>query len=336
MKTETKFIWKKAQSYESQWDMQDDKMGLNVGCSFVPNGQYDLYQPLLAAQQAPYELGYVAYSIRHRHLGLQTDKTKKMWSIDIDNQRPFSVGDALSMKKPSTREMLGCAKSISSQPQNGSQRRRRAINELLVRRIQRWIIDYGLLSNKSTIYLDEWTTTSLEFEWIFTYSSLMQNLVNDRNLSSDQEVLFREGVEENIYSVMKLGEATDLINSLIGKRLKLHTESYYNNFEYSLMPNSLTGALWMIVANHLKNKIFFTPCINQFTPCLRFLADTRPGRRGHAACSNKCKQRAFYWKSKNKLVKSSIFTNDLLIIKNALSNKDMRLSDPFGQIKSMK
>ena len=77
MNTRTKFIWKKAQSYSSHWKMHDEKKGLYVGCSFLPSGQYDLYQPLLSAETAPYELGYIAYSIRHRHLGMQTNKTKK-------------------------------------------------------------------------------------------------------------------------------------------------------------------------------------------------------------------------------------------------------------------
>ncbi|MBI52240.1 MAG: hypothetical protein CL779_03370 [Chloroflexi bacterium] len=336
MDTQTKFIWKVAESYRADWRTTDNNNGLQVGYSFTPNGQYQLYQPFLAAEHAPYELGYVAYSIRHRHLGIQTDKTKKLWNAELANGSSFSISDALSMKNPSTREMLGSSKSIVIDPQNASQKRRRAINDLLIKRISNWVTSYGLLSNKTTIYLDEWTTTSLEFEWIFTYSSLIRNLINTKNFSSETDVLFRPGIEENFPTAMKLGEATKLINDFIASRLNAHTESHYSNFEYTLMPNHLTGAMWMIVANHLKNKIFYMPCINQFTPCLQFLPDSRPGRQGNPACSNACRQRAFYWKQNSDLISIISNCNESAILYNALLEKDARLSDPFGQIKSMK
>lgn len=336
MNTRTKFIWKKAQSYSSHWKMHDEKKGLYVGCSFLPSGQYDLYQPLLSAEAAPYELGYIAYSIRHRHLGMQTNKTKKLWNVQIEGQSSFSINQALSMKRPSTREMLGCAKSVTAHPENASQKRRRAINDLLIKRIHRWVQRYGLLSNKSNIFLDEWTTTSLEFEWVFTYSSLIQYLIQNHKFSSDADVAFREGVEENFPTLMKLSDATDLINNFIGKRLSMHTESLYNNFDYSLIPNSLTGALWMIIANHLKQKKFFSPCINQFTPCLQFIPDTRPGRQGNAACSNACRQRAFYWKEKSNTNEPIVKDDTSIIMHNALLERHLRFSDPLNQIKSIK
>jgi hypothetical protein len=331
METQTKFIWKKAESYQFSWQTNDFANGLSVGCSFTPNGQYELYQPLQSSEQSPYELGYIAYSTRHRHLGIQVDKTKKLWNVQLPSGKSFSISEALAMKKPSTREMLGCAKSIVVEPPNASQKRRRAINDLLIKRMHDWITRYGLLSNKRTIYLDEFITTSLEFEWIFTYSSLIRNLINNQNFSPDTNVLFRSGIEENFPTTMKLGDATSLVNDFVGNRLSLYTESHYKNFEYTLMPDSLTGAMWMLVANHLKKKIFYMPCINQFTPCLQFLPDARPGRQGNAACSNACRQRAFYWK-KNPDVFSHLSQNDdSAILYNSLLEKNARLSDPFTQ-----
>ena len=331
MDTQTKFIWKVAESYEVNWETTDINNGLKVGCSFTPSGQYQLYRPFLAAEQAAYELGYVAYSIRHRHLGIQTDKTKKLWNVQLENGNSFSISDALTMKKPSTREMLGSSKSIVIEPPNASQKRRRAINDLLIKRISNWIANYGLLSNKNSIYLDEWTTTALEFEWIFTYSALIRNLSSRKNFSSEADVLFRSGIQENFPTAMKLGDATRLVNDFIGTRLTAHTESHYSNFEYALMPNHLTGAMWMIVANHLKKKIFYMPCVNQFTPCLQFLPDSRPGRQGNAACSNACKQRAFYWKKNADLITSITNSDESAILHNSLLEKVARLSDPFSQ-----
>ncbi|MDG1990817.1 MAG: hypothetical protein P8J51_06060 [Dehalococcoidia bacterium] len=195
-------IWQKSLNYEPKWT-NDIENQIQRGFYFEPENQTEPYK-VSSQSNAGKELGQIGSKIRkNNHILLKNNV--------------------------STRDMLGCSKTRSMNPQTKNQHKRTMITNLLIENVLLWIHRNGSLTNKHPIYLDEWTTSIVMFEWIYEFIEQQK-----KNM-----VKVRIEYQENNYKSVTSNMAKIMIDEFINKRLEM------------LDANTLLWALWSIADNDL-------------------------------------------------------------------------------------
>ena len=195
-------IWQKSLNYEPKWT-NDIENQIQRGFYFEPKNQTEPYK-VSSQSNAGKELGQIGSKLR------------------INNH-------ILLINNVSTRDMLGCSKTRSMNPQTKNQHKRTMITNLLIENVLLWIHRNGSLTNKHPIYLDEWTTSIVMFEWIYEFIEQQK-----KNM-----VKVRIEYQENNYKAVTNNKAKIMIDEFINKRLEM------------LDADTLLWALWSIADNDL-------------------------------------------------------------------------------------